>query len=253
MNTKIGVGAVLGAAVLGLVVLLATMQPGLATLKGKNDQSNERDGHSRNETDLLDYIHLLQGDGTHLRIDRIIVIQSKFVYVAETSFGVDFESLDKVDVGDVPLLGSLFGDRLSAEDMNAGNQIGSVYLAGANSLAAVINDDVSVDDYKLAIVNGQGVFRPAVTPKILEVAPSELGELGALPSVEAILAQEATPETTVMLGGLKQVDESESEKIPFFGALPVLNRLFRGTAHRGEDHELRIFIRPSILTDDDVS
>ena len=65
-----------------------------------------------------------------------------------------------------------------------------------------------------------------------------------------MLTREATPETTIMLGGLKQVDEPESEKIPFFGDLPVLNRLFRGTAHRGEHHEQRIFVRPSILTDD---
>ena len=253
MNTKIGVAAVLGAAVLGLVVLLATMQPGLATLKGKNDQSNERDGHSRNESETLNHIRLLQSDGMRLRIERIIVVQTKFVYIADTSFGVDFESLDKVDVGEVPLLGSLFGDRLSAEDLNDDNQVGSVYLAGANSLATVVSDDVDVSDYRLSVVNGQGVHRIKIEPKIVEVAPSELGELGGLPSVEAVLAQEATPETTVMLGGLQQVDESESEKIPFFGDIPVLKTLFRGTTHRGEDHELHIFVRPSILTDDDVS
>ncbi|WP_420345807.1 hypothetical protein [Pelagibius sp.] len=249
-------GAVLGALAVIAYMALAAVQPAVASEKANDSRSDgeQRDGHSRNEGVRLNIVPVISGDRTiTLRIESVVVIQSRFVHVAETSFGVDYKNLDTVDVGDVPLLGSLFGDRLDADDFTEENQVGTVYIAGENTLAAVVSDDVEVDGYRLGVVNGKGHYRLSAGPMLTEVAPTSLGELGTLPSVQNILSDMPDPGAAVLLGGLKSLDESERQGVPFLGDIPALNGLFKGSVHRGADHELLFFIRPTILTDDDVS
>lgn len=219
----------------------------------KDNQSEDRDGHSRHEGGRLDYLPITLGDDGTLRIKTVLLVQTRLIHVVSTSFGVDFDNLDKVDVGDVPLLGSLFGDRLDASDFNPENEVGAVYLAGADSLLVVIDDSVDVSETEPAVVNGPGVYEFLMEPKIVDVTPSDLGELGTLPSVESLLVGTAVAETAVVLSGLRRVDETQREKMPFLGDLPVLGRLFKGTVHRGDDRQLRIFITPSIIEDDGES
>ncbi|HIC80097.1 MAG TPA: hypothetical protein EYH07_10455 [Kiloniellaceae bacterium] len=246
------------AAALALVgfIAAAAVQPAVAFEKGTENRNDDeqRDGHSRNEGLRLNIVPVITDDRTiTLRIETVVVIQSRFVHVAETSFGVDYKNLDTVDVGAVPVLGSLFGDRLDAGDFTEENQVGTVYIAGENTLAAVVSDDVNVADYGVGVVNGKGHYRLSGGPMLTEVAPTSLGELGTLPSVQNVLSDMPDPGATLLLGGLKSLDESEQQGVPFLGDIPVLNSLFKGSVHRGRDHELLFFIRPTILTDDDVS
>ncbi len=242
------------AATLAMLMLAALPTGASATLENKNEnRSEDRDGQSRHENGRLGYLPVTLGDDGTLRIKTVILVQTRFIHIVRTSFGVDFKNLDKVDVGDVPLLGSLFGDRLDASDFNAENEVGAAYLAGADSLFAVIDDSIDVSDAELAVVNGPGVYQLVMEPKIIDVVSDDLGELGTLPSVESLLAGTAGPETTVVLGGLNRVDETERDKLPFLGDIPVLGRLFKGTVHEGDKRQLRIFITPSIIEDDGES
>lgn len=57
---------------------------------------------------------------------------------------------------------------------------------------------------------------------------------------------------TVVLGGLIKEDVQDgSQKVPFFGDIPVLGRLFRTDAVQVTKTNLLIFIRPTIIRDDE--
>lgn len=53
---------------------------------------------------------------------------------------------------------------------------------------------------------------------------------------------------TVVLGGVyEQVTRDDSDRVPFFGDLPVVGKLFQNTRKRNEKSELLIFVTPKIL------
>lgn len=58
---------------------------------------------------------------------------------------------------------------------------------------------------------------------------------------------------TVVIGGLIDDDVQESEsKIPLLGDIPVLGQLFRSTSSKTTKRNLMVFIRPTIVRDDDM-
>jgi hypothetical protein len=246
------------AAIPALLLALLVVSPSQATQENRNnDQSDDRDGPSRNEIGRLSYIPLVTDDG-RIRINQIVVIQTRYIHIVDAGgtpdgFGVDFESLDKLDVSDVPFVSQVFGRSLSADDFTEDNRVGSVYDAGDGTLATVLNEKGVELDFRVSVVNGDGKFELLMEPKIIETAPSDLGEFGALPSVQAALTQATLrDEATVVLGGLTTETVPEAgNKVPWLGDIPVLQRLFRGTAHQGENNELLLFIKPSILVDDE--
>lgn len=247
------------AAVFPAALMLLLLAPPLqARQQERNqDQSEDRDGPSRNEAGRLSYIPLVTKDG-RIRVNQIVMIQTRFIHVVDTSgtadgFGVDSENLDKIDVSDIPLLGSVMGRSVSAEDFTDENRVGSVYDAGDGTLVTVLQNFIVELDTRVSVVNGSGRFTLLMEPRILETTPTDLSEFFALPSVRAALTQVTLrDEATVVLGGLteEKVPEAAS-KLPWLSDIPVLQRLFRGTAHQGENSELLLFITPSILTDSD--
>ncbi len=242
-----------------LMLLLLLLAPPLqATQQNRSqDQSKERDGPSRNEAGRLSYIPLLTADG-RIRIRQLVLIETRFIHVVDTSgtadgFGVDFENLDKIDVSDIPLIGSVMGRSVSAEDFTDENRVGSVYDGGDGTLVTVLQDFTLELNTRVSVVNGDGRFTLLMEPRILETTPTDLSEFFALPSVRAALTQVTLrDEATVVLGGLTEEKVPEAaNKLPWLSDIPVLQRLFRGTAHQGENSELLLFITPSILTDSD--
>ena len=237
-----------------LALLLTS--PGLATQQKHNqDQSKDRDGPSRNEAGRLSYIPLTTKDG-RVRVEQIVLIQARIIHVVDTTgspdgFGIDHENLDKIDVSDVPLFGSVLGRSVSADDFTEENRVGSVYDAGDGTLATVLNGYSIELETRVSVVNGDGRFKFLMEPKIVDVAPTELGPLGAVPSVRAALTDVTLRDgASVALGGLTREKVPEAaNKVPWLGDIPMLQQLFRGTAHRGENNELMLFITPSILTD----
>ncbi len=231
---------------------LAAPRAGWATIKGNQNQDQERDGHSRHEDPELTYVPITTGSGSY-RINRLVFIQTRFVYVADTSLGVDYESLDKVDMSDVPLLGDIFNRAVGPEDFTEQNRIGAVFQAGNNSLAAVIDDDIDLANMMVQIVNGNGIRTIKMEPRIVEVAPTDLGEFGSLETVRTLVSGRATDGMTLVIAGLRpdRVADVDDDKVPFLGDIPVLKNLFRGSAHEGEKRELRILITPSIIMGDD--
>ena len=59
---------------------------------------------------------------------------------------------------------------------------------------------------------------------------------------------------TVVLGGLRKREVSQDiSKIPFFGDVPLIGKLFTDTSESVETNELLIFITPRIVVDQTLS
>jgi len=236
------------AAAVVAVLFLALAPPGaLADKGGGNENTERRDTQSRNEQKAVDRISLVT-DAGDLIVLRIVLIDSRIVEVSQAADGVRFESLDRVDVSDIPLLGDLFGRPLRAGDLTDDNRVGAVYSAGDGTLAAVVDDSVDVGAMTISVVNGKGRFELLMPPQKAVIVPADLGEFGTLRSVQSVLAGAAPPETTMVLGGLTRTSVPQTEnKVPVLGDIPVLQHLFRGTVHRREQNHLLLLIRPSIV------
>ncbi|MGF1591782.1 MAG: hypothetical protein ACFCUW_00805 [Kiloniellaceae bacterium] len=233
----------------GVIALLLAVSPlgVLANQNDRNDGNQQRDTQSRHEQPSLNTITLNTDDGV-LTIRYVTVIQSRHVHIAETSSGVESDSLDRLDVGAVPLFGNLFERPLNADDFTRENRVGAVYDAGDGGLAVVVDDSVAVSGIKISVVNGKLSAEIRSPPRPIQAASVELGEFGTLRSVQTMMAGQASQDTSIVLGGLTRTSVPEtSDKVPVLGDIPVLQRLFRGTAHRGRDDRLLILVKPTII------
>ncbi|MEO3427924.1 hypothetical protein AAFN88_03640 [Pelagibius sp. CAU 1746] len=231
-------------------LLLAFAASGAAGEEGGNDGNEGRDTQSRHEMPERHYIALTRGGGLREDIRNIVVIQTRFIAIKQTRFGIDFENLDRVDVSEVPLLGSLFGRPLRADDLNDGNRVGTVYSTGNGSLVAFIGDEVAVDDSGLGVVNGKYRATPTGSWDSAAASTLDLGDLGELPSVRQAANGQAPEATTTVLRGLTATSLPEvQENSPVLADVPLLRQFFRGSVHDYDD-ELILFIRPSIIAGD---
>jgi hypothetical protein len=232
------------------VLLLAFTPFGAAGRDGGNDRNEGRDTQSRHEPKELRDIPLTLGGGIREDIHNVIVIQTRFISIKQARFGIDSENLDRVDVSEVPLVGSLFSHRLRAEDLNDENLVGIAYSTGTGDLAVFLDDDVPVGDSGLGVVNGKFRFTPTGPWESASGAQVDLGDLGQLPSVRQALTGQAPEETTIVLRGLTTTSlPAVEEKTPVLADVPTLRQFFRGTVHDYDD-ELILFIRPSIIAGD---
>lgn len=218
---------------------------------GGQDRSEQRDAQSRNErASRMSHIPIRYSGG-YFQAEILITIQTRFLHVTDNfsrELGIDFESLDRLDVSDVPLLGSLFDKPLRAEDFTEENRVGAVYRAADGTLVAVLDDDVEVGDSAISVVNGDGRYNILTPPKPAEGPLPDLGEFGSLRSVQTMLRGVATKETTIVLGGLTVSSAPDvTPGVPVLGDIPVLGRLFMGPVHEVKERELVILIKPTIV------
>ena len=109
----------------------------------------------------------------------------------------------------------------------------------------------------------EAVLKLEVTPQItpddkivmdLKVHKDEVGRIFlGIPSIDTrrvetqVLVENGE---TVVLGGIyEQKTSNSSTRVPFFGDLPVVGRLFKGTKNEDSKRELLIFITPKIIKD----
>jgi hypothetical protein len=229
--------------------------PGLANQDGGNDGSEQRDTQSRNEQDSLDSIPLRTEAGLFY-MKHLFVVQTRFVFATDTFFegiGVDFDNLDRADVSDVPLLGSLFDKPLRGEDLTQENRVGSVYRGADGTLVAVVDEAVDVPESEVSVVNGKGRYTIRKKPELAEIDVSQLGALGELGSIQTLVRGVAPRETAIVLSGLTATSEPKVDgNIPLLGDIPGLRNLFMGDMHKLDKDELVIVVRPTIIRGDET-
>jgi hypothetical protein len=151
----------------------------------------------------------------------------------------------------VPVLSSLFGDALRAEDLNEDNRVGAVYGTGDGGLAAIIDDAVQAGESEVSVVNGKYRYTLTRAPQPADPAAVDLGDLGKLPSVRQAVTGQLPDGTAIVLRGLTATTVPQVDgKVPVLSDIPGLQALFRGTVHE-RDKELIFFVRPSIIAGDE--
>lgn len=125
------------------------------------------------------------------------------------------------------------------------------YLEASSSGAATVS-------FKEAVLSLR--VTPQITPDEriildLQVNKDSVGQLFAnIPSIDTKEVQTQVLMNngeTVVLGGIyEQVNRNDSERVPFFGDLPVIGALFRSTHVRNEKSELLVFVTPKIIRQD---
>ncbi|WNO60490.1 type IV pilus secretin PilQ family protein [Rheinheimera sp. MMS21-TC3] len=170
--------------------------------------------------------------------------------------------------------GTLLDLELSAlEQENKGEIIASPRITTANQKQARIEQGVEIP-YVQAASSGattvefkKAVLSLTVTPQItpdnkiildLIITQNTRGETVATPTgpATAIDTQEIQTQVlvdngeTIVLGGIYQQQIlSTVSKVPFFGDIPYLGRLFKSTSEVNEKNELLIFVTPKIITE----
>jgi type IV pilus assembly protein PilQ len=109
--------------------------------------------------------------------------------------------------------------------------------------------------FKKAVLSLQ--VKPQITPDDrvimdLEVNQDTIGQVfGGIPSIDtrAVRTQVLVDNgETVVLGGIyEQTEREDVEKVPFFGDLPYVGRLFRQDSTQNNRSELLIFVTPKIV------
>ena len=111
----------------------------------------------------------------------------------------------------------------------------------------------------------EAVLKLDVTPQItpddriimdLKINQDSVGEIDLASGIPTIDVTELQTQVlvgngqTVVLGGIYQTDIATGvSKVPFFGDLPYVGRIFRQENNRENKRELLIFITPKILSD----
>lgn len=241
------------AAVLAAFLVLGWSGAVLADPSESND-SEGRDGKSRHESGPLNHIPLVFGNGDFMKLVQVVMLLQEVTYVSTTAFGVDFTSDDRVGLDGVPVLGGLFNKTYDADDFTEENRVGSVFRAGDDTMAIVLTGERAMDGYQVVFFNGKGHYEIAGRPKLTEVSPASLAQLGNIPSIEQLVRGQAAKDVVRILAGLTATTiPSADSKLPVMSDVPLLRGAFAGTAHEGDDNMLLIMLRPSLVMGDETS
>ncbi len=166
--------------------------------------------------------------------------------------------------------GNLIGFELQAlEADKRGKVVSSPRVITADKQKAVIEQGTEIP-YQTSSANGgttisfkSAVLSLSVTPQItpdgrvimdLEVKKDAVGQVFAgIPSIDTkkVLTQILVDDgETAVLGGIyEQTSRVDTEKVPFFGDIPFLGRLFKNDSRVDDKIELLVFITPKIIKD----
>ncbi len=166
--------------------------------------------------------------------------------------------------------GNLIGFELQAlEADKRGKIVSSPRVITADKQKATIEQGTEIP-YLTSAANGgttvnfkSAVLSLAVTPQItpdgrvimdLEVKKDAVGQVfSGIPSIDTkkVLTQILVDDgETAVLGGIyEQTSRVDTEKVPFFGDIPFVGRLFKHDSRVDDKIELLIFITPKIIKD----
>lgn len=232
------------------------------------------------DTRRLTSIPVIAGSGV-----RQIRLEVRFIEVKDDlrDFGVDLGSgvrqrnVDKLQFGNVPVLGSLFGGKEEASDFAPENQVGRVYRDG-DRLAVVLNEGeradaitgitVYNDDFAYQVLgaltalqddSGQGLAAPRVTTTDSNSATISAGGDVPQQGAQSTSLSRRKVETnvqvpdrgTVLIGGLTQGGQSSEDQrqgsVPVLSDIPNLGKLFAKAYKKQDEATLLILIRPAIV------
>jgi len=247
------------AALLAAALLVQVPGGALATEKGRNDnneQNEERDGHSRNESQYLNHVPLVLSDQQTMQIAAIIMLTQTLNYLTLTSLGVDVVSQDRIGLGGLGVISGLFSKTYGADDFGAANDVGTVFRAGDDKLVIALKDGLKLQDHKVIIFNTSNEYQVQGNPTIDQIPPENLAALGTVSIFNQLLLHAIAPEGMAFLRNFNVDPEADQRTAQNVGVdvateMPVLRDHVIGRAYLGPNNTILVVVRPATVVGDE--
>ncbi len=192
----------------GIALPVGATQQGGGNTGGQSGQSGGRDALGDDDARRLDFIPIVTEDGLRLKIRQVIIIQGLRAFDLSMAGGVLQRSEDRVRLDSVPLLGQLFRKGYNASDFTPGTRVGTAY---GDDRKLVVELDISIPriSFNQVVVLNQG--------------------------------------SSFHLGAKVESEDTAGQGPPGLASIPLLGRLFRGSAYAKAETELVIIITPSLV------
>lgn len=192
----------------GIILPVDATAQGGGNTGGQGDQSGGRDALGDDDERRLDFIPIVTEDGLRLKIRQVIIIQGPRAFDLSLADGVLQRSEDRVRLDSLPLFGQLFRKGYSASDFTPETRVGAAH---GDDSKLVVELDITIPriSFNQVVILNQG------SSFLLEAKAESLDTAGQGPS------------------GL--------------ASIPMLGRLFRGSAYAKAETELVIIITPSLV------
>jgi len=240
-----------------LVAVLLVQAPGAvwATQDDRNDQDEQRDGHSRHESQSLTRVPLVLNNKQTMQIAAIVLLTRALTYLSLTNLGVDVVSQDRIGLGGLGFLGGLLDKTYSADDFTPANDIGTVFRAGDDKLVIALKDDLKLEDHKVIIFNASNEYQVRGNPTIEQIPPENLAALGTISIINQLLLHSLNPKGMALLGNLNVDPEADNRTAQNIGVdvvteMPRLRELVVGRAYLGPNNTIMVVARPASVVGD---
>lgn len=258
----------------GSLALMAvlSLDAGQANERKRQDQNRsgqDRDRQSRVDGPEIVRVMKLSNDVDHgqILIEAVIVSTDTRLFGTLTNMGIERDSTDKLQLGGLPIIGSLFSSKVPA-GLGPEQEVGRAYSNGT-TLVITLWPRVTGSDVRLeflpndidALNENLRAITSSNQPPASTILPS--GPAGGWGTVDSLLVANETyvyefPRTnfqdmgvvdegqTVMIGGLTSQTQPQKSGTPLLNNVPVLGYLFQGKTYRRET-ELVVIVTPSII------
>jgi len=240
-----------------LAVVLAICPLGVSATQKKNQhEQQDRDGQSRHEGEFLTQVPLVLSSEQSLRIARILLVNQALTYVTLSNLGVDVVSQNRLNLGGLGVLGSLFNETYGPDDFGTANDIGTVFRAGEDKLVIALKGERKLEDYRVVVFNRDNEYQVRGQPTLEEVPPETLAKFGAIPLVTQLMMHSITPNAMDLLTALNldpAADEVSARDagVNLLSELPALQDHVVGRAYLGSDNTIMVLVRPALVVGDE--
>ena len=237
------------AASLAALLLLATVS--VPVLAGnKDNKEDNRRSNDRDEKDTVVHDIRLSGlaTGTQVVLEVLLVeITDDFIRTNgfDPAQGVLRRNVDRLDLGQLPLVGDLFAPGYSRADFDPNNRVGSAYLDGETLLVVRYSPPwvKAVDDLVVVNTKYANTVQSGSDPGEGEIDVL-LPEFTSRMAATGIALQDGQ---SFVLAGLLQAAQDNESQVPWLGEVPILSDLFAGEAYEVADDEIVILVTPTIF------
>jgi hypothetical protein len=202
-----------------------------------------------------------------VQIDSVMLVVDERIYGTLTNEGIERDSADKVQFGNLPIIGGLFSSKTPA-NLRPEQEVGRAYSNGTTLVitiwSRVVDADIKfeilpkeIDALNQTLQDMTNANQPPANAILL---PGSVAGGGTVDSL--LVANEAfifeLPRTnfqdmgiikegeSVMIGGLLSETQTQKSGTPLLGKVPVIGYLFQGKTYQREN-ELVVIVTPSII------
>jgi len=228
-----------------------------AVLADKSSKGNESQGggQSGNQVNIsVRLITVTTANSRRLGIDWVALSDGQSTLFADAGKGVSQEDQDRLDLSFVPLFGQATGRRYTAADVAPVTRVGSAWFLDRVLFVALDPARMSLQNPpEIVVLNGKFAFVMNASATRLDwVSRPEIDSITGLRPFRDFASNVSVPESrAILIGGLDSPGCVEAAyRVPMLSEIPGLKHMFAGSAHRRENNQLVILIKPSIIAPD---